>query len=183
MRKSINIGLIIIAVILALSCSRNPALPNETDTEEKAKVEFYDSKMALAEFLRLDFEDMELTDIQCSVAKVNWGYTDCNTNIYIFANGSEDAFHNNQSYKFYEQQLESIPYGATQSFSSVRVKRTDMLACGLSFLVYRIGDLELDSSVDWYLLDNANDEFAGNILIIVSVPYRVELDIEKIIDG
>jgi len=172
--------LVILNVAFALGCSQN-----EMDIIDKGdgnKVERCDSKAKLAEILGVDIVNMKITDVYHAFeSNHNWDFTDTYTHIYIFFKLSDDAFPINGFPSFEEILLEYISPGEIRVLEENGIKFSDIKARGTSFKNYEYDGVSFSEPTYWYLLDNSNNYYKGNIFGHFAVPCKMELDIESIL--
>lgn len=170
-----------LTMALLFVCCESLVGCGETEEESK-KVETFTNREKLAEFLGVDFTDMTMIYVQCSNLK-NGG-----TSFVFFLNGSNDSFHSNKSNSFYVFNSEELEYELTpnhrENLKSWGIDANDIQAHGLSFKDYELeGGGEMPIERWWYLLDNSDNAYKGNIHLRGWVPYAIEVDVEKIISG
>ena len=208
----IRVTLLLICCAFLTGCGENPlTFPVETitttrNTEEETEkmdtcntddetdevVEFFDNYADLLDFLGLDFTGMEITSMEVT----NKQYVDdfgsyFNPCVVFFLNGSRDSFYADEIHvfeEFYDTELESRLSSLLLYFKKWRIKINDVQAFGVSMKDYEVyeGDGEWSGEVfeqHWYLLDNSDDTYKGNIYLRAYIPFAVEIDVEKIISS
>jgi len=148
------------------------------------------SKEELLKLFRMDFTDIEITDIQYEKVS-NSSYTD----IIMFYNDTDEAL---QSREYYHSEKEMgsdllkqlsgpdltlfyIPQGHINIMEEIGVDTNSIRQYGWTYkdFVTRTGE-QRPYEIYWYELDKSYG-YKGNVLILTSIDATIKIDVEKIL--
>jgi len=167
--------------IVICSCDNNSNKTSEqnssSDREENSEVEICDSKEKLKELFRMDFNYIEITDVQ---------YTRPNgksTELYIFCSVSDDVLQYTefQEYEIYPSDM----YIGNVLNGIADIKTANIKKCAVKFADCKIYDEVLNENmfttrlIEWFQFDRSIDD-RGNVIIYTCFPYEIIINVDKI---
>ena len=142
---------------------------------------FYRSKTELAELLRADFTDVEITHIQYKNSKD--GIWDNYTRIVVFLKESgewESKGYYTNSEEWFDSSPEHMLSSETAELKIIGIELNNIQKRGVNFNQIKVGFSIGGFGVYWYHIDDSYDG-ESNVVLIAGVPRKVSIDIDRII--
>jgi len=138
------------------------------------------SKAKLTGLLKLDFADVEITEIQYKVSK---GFLDNYTSIYVFLKEageweSKDFYTDCEDW--YDQEPEYILSARIAELKKLGIELQQIQKHGVYFGQIRVGYGMAEYSIEWYQIDDTYDG-ESNIVLIAGIPRKVLINVDKIL--
>lgn len=144
-----------------------------------------DSMEKLTELMRMDFSDVEITDIRYKYVKDEtlglWG---TRTQIFVFLNEScelesKDYFDSNEG-GIYDPNLEYIPPGHVAELEEIGIQLHQIQKHGGKYNQIRAGFSIVPYTIHWYQIDKSYDS-KSNVVLFASVPRKISINVDKMI--
>ena len=145
-----------------------------------------DSIEKLAELIRMDFSDVEITDIQYKYVKdETLGLCGTRTQIFVFLNEfgelkSKDYYFDSNGEGIYDPNLEYIPPGDIAELKEIGIQMNQIQKHGGQYNQIRAGFSMVPYTIHWYQINNTYDG-KSNIVLFASVPRKISINVDKII--
>ena len=134
----------------------------------------------LNELMKMDFSDVEITDIQCKYVKDEaLGIFGTRTQIFVFLNESskldfKDYYFDNNEEKINDLNLEYIPPGHITELKEIGIQLHQIQKHGWKYNQIRAGFSIVPYTIHWYQIDESYDG-RSNIVLFASVPCKISI--------
>jgi len=143
-----------------------------------------DSMGKLTELMRMDFSDVEITDIQYKYVKDN-AIRGTRTQIFVFLKESGEL----ESKEYYfdssgggisDPNLEHIPPGNIAQLKEIGIELHQIQKHGGNWNQIKVGFSTVPFEIHWYQIDESHDG-KSNVILFASVPRKISMNVDKII--
>lgn len=142
---------------------------------------FFSSRVKLAELLRTDFTDVEITDIQYKTSKD--GILDDYTQIIVFLKESDEweskEYYTN-SEEWFDSDPEHILPAQIAELKEIGIELHNIKKRGLNFSQVKVGFSMVSYTIYWYQIDEFYDG-ESNIVLLAGIPRKISMNADKII--
>jgi len=144
---------------------------------------YCNSREKLTELTKMDFINVEITDIQYEFfnEKGIGNYTQ----LFIFLTEHDalefkEYYFNDRGAGIYDPNLEYIPAGQIMELGKRGIEMHNILKHGGNYNEIRVGVQSVPFPVHWYQIDDSYDS-TSNVILVLSIPRKVSVDVDKII--
>lgn len=142
-----------------------------------------DSMEKLTELMKMDFSDVEITDIQYKYAK-DKAVGGTRTQIFVFFKESSELeskeyYINSDGEGIFDPNLEHIPSKHIEDLKEIGIELSQIQKHGVNYNQIKVGFSIVPYTIHWYQIDESYDG-KSNVVLIASVPRKIS--ISKIVD-
>lgn len=145
-----------------------------------------DSMEKLAELMRMDFSDVEITDIQYKYVKdETLGLRGTRTQIFVFLKESgelesKDHYFDSNGWEISDPNLEHIPPGNIAALKEIGIELHQIQKHGGNYNQIKVGFSTVPYTIHRYQIDESYDG-KSNVVLLASIPRKISISVDKII--
>lgn len=138
-----------------------------------------DSMGKLAELMRMDFSDVEITDIQCKYVN-DKAVGGTRTQIFVFLKESDDLeskeyYFNSNGEGIFDPNMEHIPSEHIEDLKEIGVRLSQIQKHGGNYNQIKVGFSIVPYTIHWYQIDESYDG-KSNVVLLASVPRKISIN-------